>query len=189
VLINHSTFNRNKTTTDIKKQQSNKMSIAKSNPHYQKIFITFMSFTNGLDYDNNHAFSLEELGAITPAIIRRWMCYKAYGKAEVEPGDLPRLCRSASLEMFKKSISWYMPNRIATWDCLTMKGNPSKSVEVNDLIKMVLRHECRQQGAMSRVKRAMTRQEFVKAIAIFNAKDAFQQSTRVTTMMILRILR
>jgi hypothetical protein len=64
-----------------------------------------------------------------------------------------------------------------------MRGNPSKSVEVNELIKNVLRHECRQQGAKSRVKRAMTRQEFVKAIAIFNQKKNFQQSNRVTTMM------
>jgi hypothetical protein len=61
--------------------------------------LSFMSYTNGLDYDNNHAFSLEELGALTPADIHRYMCYKAYGKPEVEPGDLPRLCRFASLKV------------------------------------------------------------------------------------------
>jgi hypothetical protein len=46
------------------------MSIAKSNPHHQKNYITLMVYTNGLEYNNNHAFSSEALGAITPADIR-----------------------------------------------------------------------------------------------------------------------
>jgi hypothetical protein len=145
--------------------QSTTIPPAKANPYYQKHFIAFMSFTDDVPYDNNHEFSIEELGAITPAHIHRWMCFKAYGKTEVETGDLPRLCRSSSLEVYKKSISWYMPNRIAMWDCHALRGTPSKSVEVNDLIQSVLKNECCQQGAKSRVKRAMTKHEWVNIFA------------------------
>jgi hypothetical protein len=50
---------------------------AKANPHYQKHFIAFMSFTDGVPYDNNHEFSIDALGAINPAHIYRWMCFKS----------------------------------------------------------------------------------------------------------------
>jgi hypothetical protein len=112
---------------------------------------------------------------------------KAYGKDDIGPGDLPRLYRSSTLKVYKKSISWSMPTRILSWDSLASRGNPTKSIEINGLLKDVLPHECCEQGATSRVKRATTRKELVEAIHIFYAKKSFQQSTRVTTLMILQI--
>jgi hypothetical protein len=160
------------------------MTSPKIKSYYQKNFVSLMAYTNKLEYDNNHAFSTEDGGAMTPEHIHRWMCFKAYGKEEVLADNLPRLCRSASLEVYKKiSISWYMPNHIMAWDCLANRGNPSKSIEVNDLIKSVLCHECGQQGAQSWVKRAFTMREFVKAINILYTMQNFQQSIRTTTMM------
>jgi hypothetical protein len=39
-----------------------------------------------------------------------------------------------------------MANRIACWDAIHRTGNPTKSIEVNDLIKHVKREEVRKRG-------------------------------------------
>jgi hypothetical protein len=112
--------------------------MVKANDFYQKHFITFMSYLNQVEYEADRSFSDVELGTITPVDIYRWMCTKAYGKEDIGPGDLPCLCQSSTLEVIKKSISWYMPNRTASCDYLAARGNPTKSIEVNGLLKDVL---------------------------------------------------
>ena len=88
-------------------------------------------------YEKDHVFSQEELAALAPNDIKRWMCEKAYGTPEPGPNDHPTLCRSTSLEFWKKAISSFMPNRLMSWNILTNVGNPTKSIEINDLIKAV----------------------------------------------------
>ena len=48
---------------------------------------------------------IEDLGAINPAVIIRWMCLKVYGKPDPNPKDNPTQGRSSSISYAKKAIS------------------------------------------------------------------------------------
>ena len=49
--------------------------------------------------------------------------------------------RSNSFLYWKKVLSYYMPNKNQQWNRLTGTGNPTKSQEVNDMIKWVCQYE------------------------------------------------
>jgi hypothetical protein len=57
--------------------------------------------------------------------------------------DLPTGCRSCTLEYWKKAISSFMPNKHMPWDCISNEGNPTRSQEVQDVIKAVKKFEVR----------------------------------------------
>ena len=40
-----------------------------------------------------------------------------------------------------------MPNRLLQWNEISNVGNPTKSAEVNDLVKRVTKKEARKEGA------------------------------------------
>jgi hypothetical protein len=61
-------------------------------------------------------FPIEDLATITPDDVMRWMCLKCFGVEHPRLEDLPTLCRSSNLEVYKEALSWYMPNRVACWD-------------------------------------------------------------------------
>lgn len=42
-----------------------------------------------------------------------------------------------SLDFYKKSISYFMPNKGQVWDPETKRGNPTRSKDINNLIKKV----------------------------------------------------
>jgi hypothetical protein len=77
------------------------------------------------------------------------MCVKAHGTPEPGPDDNPTEARSSSLEFWKKAISSFMLNRLMAWNVLNDVGNPTKSIEVNDLIKAIKKKEVRKQGKAS----------------------------------------
>ena len=143
--------------------------------YYKRYIVAFMSYTHEVQYERNTDFPQGVLGLIRPDNIKRWMCYKAYGLEVPDENDRPTYCRANSLEVYKKAISWYMPNRIAAWDSLSGVGNPTKSREVNDLIKFVKRAEVRRLGKSSSTKRPLTQAEFRLVLKIFFEKGNFQQ--------------
>ena len=49
-----------------------------------------------------------------------------------------------------------MPNKLIGWNIGTNVGNPTKSVEVNNLIKKVQKMEVRKQGKASQATRPLT---------------------------------
>jgi hypothetical protein len=93
------------------------------------------------NYAKDYDFSQQELAAITPTELVWWMCHKVYGKEEPDEDDNPIEGRSNSLLYWKKAISFFMPNHQQTWDALTNSGNPTKSLYINELIKMVKKKE------------------------------------------------
>ena len=124
---------------------------------------------------------------MTATDVERYLRKKAFGVEEsVSIEERPTLCRSYTLEVYKKVISFFIPNRIPTWDPVTKIGNPTKSVDVNQLIKAVRKHEVRTEGAKSRVKRDLTKQEFLKAINLFTRRNNFANRYRNTCMMKLQ---
>ena len=64
-----------------------------------------MSFKDGIQYELDHTFTNEELGAINPAIIVGWMCLKIYGNPDPNPNNNPTQARSLSISYAKEAIS------------------------------------------------------------------------------------
>ena len=95
-------------------------------------------------------FTNEELAQITPETIVRWMCVKAYGIPDSGPNDNPTEGRSSALAFAKKAISYFMPNKLMSWNALANPpvGNPTKSIAVNNIIKLVKKKEVRRQGRL-----------------------------------------
>ena len=88
-------------------------------------------------YPPNHEFSEDELAAVTPSDICRWMNVKMFRKSNPGANEKPLFGSHHTLDYYKKSLSSFMPNKDESWDPLTKRGNPTKSTEVNALIKRV----------------------------------------------------
>lgn len=119
---------------------------------------------DGCTYADDHVFSQAELLAIVPADVYGYMCVKAFGVANPGADARPIECRSSTLAFAKKAISHFMPNRLPTWNVDTAAGNPTKSVDVNNLIKRVKRHEVRREGVVTQAVRPLETVEFVSLI-------------------------
>ena len=90
---------------------------------------------------------------------------KSYGKESPNLSiDMPTEGRSSSLEFAKKSISYFMPNRLLPWNEQTRTGNPTRSVLVNNLIKEVKKKEVRKQGKASNARRPMKMDEYIELV-------------------------
>lgn len=134
---------------------------------YKRVLLQFMKFRDGVDYDNGHHFTNAELGTIVPVEIVRWMCVKVYGMPDPGAHDNPTEGRSSSLEYFKKALSYFMPNKLMTWNELAYPpvGNPTKSIPVNELIKRVKKKEVRKQGKPSQARKPFLEAEYEEAIS------------------------
>ena len=67
-----------------------------------------------------------------------------------------------------------MPNRLIVWVSGREEGNPTRSIEVNKLIKRVKKKEVRKQGRPSKAKRPLTVEEewkIMKIICVNNNRD------------------
>ena len=61
----------------------------------------------------------------------RWINNETFGVEDPGEnfGDMTPLVRSWTIEMWKKSISHYIPNRLFPWDSIRGSGNPTRSNE------------------------------------------------------------
>jgi hypothetical protein len=155
----------------------------KINVVYQSYIVALMSYLHNVQYDKDTLFPPEVLGEVKPMDVHRWMCLKTFGLEDPGPDDRPQNWRANTLEVAKKAISWYMPNRIAAWDCINNSGNPTKSREVNDLIKFIKKAEVRRIGKASSTKRALTQEEFRLILTIFFERGDFQFRYRYCAML------
>jgi hypothetical protein len=64
-----------------------------------------------------------------------------------------------------------MPNRLMPWNAIIGQGNPTRSIEVNTLIKKVKKKEVRKEGVSSKARRAVTHVEFRKMQSILREKN------------------
>jgi hypothetical protein len=139
------------------------------------------TFVHGLEdvYEKDHIFSQEELAALmTPNDIKRWMCVKAYITAKPGVDDNSTLCRSTLLKFWKKAISFFMPNRLMSWNVLGNVGNPTKSVEINNLIKAVKKKEVRKQSKASSARCPLQHDEYQSMLyckIIFSPKKSWRR--------------
>ncbi|KNC83550.1 hypothetical protein SARC_04197 [Sphaeroforma arctica JP610] len=75
----------------------------------------------------------------------------SYGVQVPGPDDRPTLKRSNGILFDKKAISWYMPRNNMEWDLVEETGNPTKSPQLNTLIKQVTKFELRGEGALEKI--------------------------------------
>ena len=123
---------------------------------YNNILVKFWNYSFGTAYAKDHKFTESELLTITPELVYAYSAFKTYGIPNPGVDDFPTEGRSSSIEFSKKAISFFMPNQLAHWDVRTKSGNPTKSVQVNDLIKAVKKAEVRKQGVASSACRPLT---------------------------------
>jgi hypothetical protein len=116
----------------------------------------------------------QELAAVTPMDLVWWMCLKVYGMEEPGHDDNPIEGHSNSLLYWKKAISFFMPNHQPAWNVLTNSGNPTKSADINDLIKTVKKKEVQWHGKPSSAKWPLEESEFEQAIYLIE-KDPDRQ--------------
>ena len=131
-----------------------------SNKSYQSTLVAFMSFFRNVPFNRTHLFSADDLNVVSPQDIVRWMNVKAFGEENPPDSANPLYARSSSLEFWKKALSFYMPNRLIPWNTISNSGNPTKSTNVNDLIKRVKKKEVRKQGVAPQSRRSMKEPEF-----------------------------
>eukprot|EP00804_Cyclotella_cryptica_P017932 CCRYP_001288-RA/>CCRYP_001288-RA protein AED:0.36 eAED:0.36 QI:0/-1/0/1/-1/1/1/0/305 len=127
-----------------------------------------MSYTNKISYPKDWEFSIEELAPIMPEMIYKWFAFQAFGKENPSPTDNPTGGKSNSLLAYKKMLSFFMVNRLPSWDEMHRHGNPTKSSIVNDLISFVKKKETRGQGKESKADRAFEHSEFQQVLGAFH---------------------
>ena len=133
--------------------------MATSTGSYKGVLIAFMSSKDNKDY-SGYDFAPEELTDITASHVVDWFNFRAYGTTRPGEDDLPLHARANSLYHWKKALSQFMPNRIMQWNELTSSGNPTRSNQLNEMIRCVRKFECRGQSAPSKARRALKEAEF-----------------------------
>ena len=132
---------------------------------YKKHLVKCMNLVKGTAHEDDYNFSNEELFTLRPAEIKRYLSLLAYGNEYPDLAeDHPIAGRSSSLEFAKKAISYFMPNKNMVWNHQTDMGNPTRSSELNDLIKTVKKKEVRKQGKPLQARRPMVQSEFRQLI-------------------------
>jgi hypothetical protein len=127
---------------------------------YQNTLVSLLSFLDGQKYHKNTVFPQEQLAVISADNMLRWMNYKTFGTPFPGPDANPAGCRSSTIQFWKKSISFFIPNKHHPWDSLMEQSNPTRSREILDLIKFVKKKEVRRQGVPSQARRPLTLAEF-----------------------------
>jgi hypothetical protein len=64
-----------------------------------------------------------------------------------------------------------MPNCLMPWNAISGQGNPTRSIEVNTLIKKVKKKEVRKQGVAFKAQCAVTHDEFRRMHSILREKN------------------
>jgi len=127
---------------------------------YKPILLRLLSFLDNQHYEKGHVFTQQRLNEIKPDDVRRWMCVQTYHTPEPEADADPLYIRANTLQYWKKAISHFMPNSHMSWNVISQVGNPTRSPQINKLIRAVRKKEVRKQGAPSKARRPLTLSEF-----------------------------
>jgi hypothetical protein len=134
-----------------------------ASPHqrsYQNTLVSLLSFLDGQKYHKNTVFPQEQLAAISADDLLRWMNFKMFGTPFPGPDANPTGCRSSTIEFWKKSILFFIPNKHHPWDSLMEQGNPTRSRGILNFIKFVRKKEVQRQGVPFQARRPLTLAEF-----------------------------
>ena len=138
---------------------------------YHAVLRRFMNFCHTANYPKTKMFTREELSFITPEHIYRWFSLHAYGMENPSVEDNPTEGRGTTLMYYKKALSYFMPNKLQRWTIIggVASGNPTKSVEVNNLLNAIKKKETRGVGKKSSADRALTKPEFEQVVELMDS--------------------
>lgn len=139
-------------------EEETKPSAAKTNievkqlQRYYTVLRDFMAHFHKKDeiYPPNHEFTQDELSAVSPQDVVNWMNMKLYNTEDPNEEDRPLSGSHHTLDYYKKSISYFMPKKDISWDPAEKSGNPTRSNELNNLIKKIRDFETEIGGAKKR---------------------------------------
>jgi hypothetical protein len=129
--------------------------VYRDNKKHQPYILNFMRFKDGVHNVEDTQFTKEQLFAIRPEHLRRWLNQLAYHKTAPTPDDMPLYYRSGSLKKAKGGICFFHPNKHIQW-VDPHGGNPRQHRSINELIQKVTKVEV--QGIVKKAndKRAYT---------------------------------
>jgi hypothetical protein len=143
-----------------------------SKNNYKPTLVKLMSYLDGIAYSKDHEFSQDDLGQLTADSVMKWFNSIVLGVESPTFGhDIRPQLRSNTVEYYKKAISHYMPNRLMAWNELSKVGNPTRSRQLNDLIKYIKKKETRKMGATPKARRSITATEYRAVIKILKSSD------------------
>ena len=133
---------------------------------YRLTFTEMMAYLDGVpSYPKTTTFTAQRLRQVTPEDVVRWINHKVFG-LENPPDDATPTHRASSIGYWKKAISKHMVYQMMPWNPVDKHGNPTKSAEVNAIIKKVKKLEVRKVGAESQTRRATTDGEVDQTLTI-----------------------
>ena len=151
---------------------------------YQATLVKVMSFLDDHHYDKDHEFTPEHLGQLKPADLMRWFNDQTFGDPlPPHSHNLNPIVRCHSIMFWKKALSFFMPNRLMAWNQLNNVGNPTRSCELNDLIKFAKKKEARQQGAVLHARRSIKDAEYACVLELLKEKDNILCKYGIPAMM------
>ena len=107
----------------------------------------------------------------------------AFGRSDAGDDDVPTCGRSNTLAFHKKALSYFMPNKHLGWNTVSLSGNPTRSPEVNDLMKCVRRHEVCGEGVSSQARHAHTLAEFCSLVGMAPNSETFNLQVRIPCIL------
>ena len=134
-------------------------------------------------YSIHTVFSSEELSSIKLQEIVAWMKLTAFGHSDAGDDDVPTCGRLNTLAFHKKALSYFMPNKHLGWNMVSLMGNPTRSPEINDLIKWVRRHEVHGEGVSLQARHALTLPEFRSLVGMAPNSDTFNLQVHIACIL------
>ena len=142
---------------------------------YRSVLVRMMSYLDGVTYGKDTEFTNDRLIELMPEDIMRYFYFETFGveNPKEEEKQRPKL-RSSCIEFWKKSLSSFMPNRLMHWDEMSKRGNPTRSIAINNFIKLLKKLEVKKLGVQSKARRAMTEVEFkqIKDLCYRKSEDS-----------------
>ena len=152
---------------------------------YPFCLCSLMSFLDDTEYKppiDYTIFTQDRLAKITDVDIYRYLADKAFGTPELNGDSVPNRCRSTTIKYHKKAISSFMPRKRVVWDEIRKEGNPTKSQAVNELVKLIEKHEVRGTGIATVARRAIEWDEYI--MLLIAARQVFSQREKIVHLML-----
>ena len=114
-----------------------------SKKNYKPCLVQLMNYLDSPNppYSIETEFDEGRLLQITEKEVYSWICTKAYGMADATLENNSIGARSNSIHFSKKAVSFFMSNKNTQWCVMNKCGNPTRSMLVNELIKMMKKKE------------------------------------------------
>ena len=135
---------------------------------YSSVLLRLINYLDNTELPKGTEISRERISQLTPKDLMRWFNMQVF-TTETPRDDAKPVARSTSVEFWKKALSYFMTNRLMAWNEISGVGNPTRSAELNNLIKYIKKKEVQKQGVTSQAQRALTHEEFKSTLVQLKA--------------------